>query len=101
LSAAFPKWESGKNKIRNSGVFFELEKRPSTYHGLPAIHHKFTSKKPRKNAPFLPKPPAKTGISFRNKKLLLFGVLVSSGGMILPVTRPYFVRVLCLSGRRT
>jgi hypothetical protein len=40
---------SPKNKVGNSGKFSTTKKRPSTHHLLPRIHHKLTTKTPRKN----------------------------------------------------
>jgi hypothetical protein len=77
LERKFPKWESLKNKYRKSGMFFEPEKWPSTYQLSPAIHHKFTIKKPRSAHRFCQNPQQKR-VNQLGKKLLRFvGVMVA------------------------
>jgi len=45
-----------ENKVKNSGMFLDAEKRPSTHHELPAIHHNFTTKTPQRNTVFSQNP---------------------------------------------
>jgi hypothetical protein len=45
-----------ENKIGKSGTFLDPEKRPSTDHDLPAIHHNFTTKTPQVKRRFLQNP---------------------------------------------
>jgi hypothetical protein len=47
---------SNKNKVQKVGMFFRPEKCPSTHHVLPATHHNFTIKKPRKKHTFSQNP---------------------------------------------
>jgi hypothetical protein len=52
-----------KNKVEQSGVFFEAEKVASTPHVSPPNHHNITSKKPHKNTHFPKTPTKKAGKS--------------------------------------
>jgi hypothetical protein len=58
-----------KNKVQNSGIFLDAEKRPSTLHDLPATHHNFTTKTPRKNTHFFQNPLKKRPSHHTTKKM--------------------------------
>ncbi|WP_158945141.1 hypothetical protein [Granulicella sp. S190] len=49
-----------ENKVQKRGVFFVVEKAPSTRHVSPPIHHGLTSKKPPPATHFFQKHPSKT-----------------------------------------
>jgi hypothetical protein len=65
---AFPKRETPKNKFLKSGLLLEPENVPSPYQLSPAIHHKFTIKKPRSATRFCQNPQQKQGLT-NSKKL--------------------------------
>jgi hypothetical protein len=47
---------SRKKKLKNSGRFLDAKKRLPKHHNLPATHHNFTTKTPRKNTIFRQNP---------------------------------------------
>jgi hypothetical protein len=64
---AFPKWESLKNKSGKSGKFSSAKNDRQVTSVSPAIHHKFTIKKPRSAPRFCQNPQQKRRLSSAGK----------------------------------